>query len=83
MNSDVVCGGSVAVVFDVNGFHDDPLPVVVAVFLGWAPSPSLLFVLGAGFDDGENTCFVFDHIAEGAEPTLLNIDGCAGAADGG
>jgi hypothetical protein len=43
----------------------------------------LLFVLDAGFDDGENACFVFDHIVEGAEPTLLNIDGCAGAADGG
>jgi hypothetical protein len=34
MNSDVVLGGSVVLVFDVNGFHDDPPPVVAAVFLG-------------------------------------------------
>jgi hypothetical protein len=34
MNSDVVLGGSVALVFDVNGFHDDPLPVVAVGFLG-------------------------------------------------
>jgi hypothetical protein len=81
MNSEVVCGGSAAGVFDANGFHDVLEPVGGVGFFGCAPKVSLL--LGTGFGVGVKTCFVFDHMLAGAEPILLNIDGSAGAADGG
>jgi len=81
MNSEVVCGGSAAGVFEANGFHDVPEPVAAIDFFGCAPK--FILLLGAGFGDGAKTCFVFDHMLPGAEPILLSIEGSAGAADGG
>jgi hypothetical protein len=81
MNSEVVCGGSAAGVFGANGFHDVLEPVAAVGFFGCAPKVILL--LGTGFGAGLKTCFVFDHMLAGAEPILLNIEGSAGAADGG
>jgi hypothetical protein len=83
MNWDVVCGGSVVACLEANGFNDEPEPVPGTAFLGCEPSANLLPELGAGFDDGERACFVFDHIVAGAEPILLSIDGWAGVAAGG
>jgi hypothetical protein len=82
MNSDAVWGGSAGAGFAANGFHDDPLVLVVlAGFFVWLPKKDWL--LAAGFDEGVKTCFVFDHMLDGAEPILLSIDGCAGGGAGG
>jgi hypothetical protein len=80
MNSDVVCGGSVAAGFGANGFQDEP-PLGVTGFLATLPRNGL--PLSTGFGAGVKTCFVFDHIVAGAEPILLSIEGWAGGGEGG
>jgi hypothetical protein len=80
MNSDVVCGGSAAAGFEANGFQEEPLLGVAGLFT-LLPKKGLL--LSTGFGAGVKTCFVFDHIAPGAEPILLSIEGWAGGSEGG
>jgi hypothetical protein len=78
MNSDVVRGwAAVGWGFDANGFHDEPLVELGGVLFN-VPVNGLLFVAGLGA--GVKTCFVFDHMVDGAEAILLIIDGCGGAA---